>query len=198
MKHTIKGLMLAAGSSSRMGTPKQLLPWGNATLIEHCISVAQQSKLDSILVVLGAEAKAILPSIEALNVDIIINREWASGMASTIRTGVDQLSSVNPPDGILIMLADQPFIKTEELDAMIDAFDSKDQIIASAYKERLGVPALFGAAHFDLLRSLSGDKGAGAVLNEKKDTIKTLPLPSDLTDIDTMERYISLRPNTDP
>ena len=198
MKPTIKGLILAAGSSSRMGRPKQLLPWGESTLIEHCISIANASKLDSLLVVLGSDATAIRPSIQVLDVDVVVNEEWAKGMASTIKIGVDRITSGDMPDGILIMLADQPFVNADYLDQLINEFDTKDSIIASTYENHLGVPALFGAAHFDLLTKLTGDSGAGAILNKKRDSIRTLPLSSDLTDIDTMEAYISLRPNTDP
>ncbi len=197
MKPIIKGLMLAAGSSSRMGSPKQLLPWGKSTLIEHCISVAKQSKLDSLLVVLGAQAAAIKDSIQSLDVDIAVNDDWASGMASTITTGLDWLSSSDKLDGILIMLADQPFIRKEDFDTMINAFDSRDRIIASRYKDHLGVPALFGATHFDLLTNLTGDKGAGSILTSRKDSIKSLPIVTDLTDIDTMDAYTSLRPPSD-
>lgn len=196
MKPTIKGLILAAGASSRMGRTKQLLPWGESSLIEHCISIANASKLDSVLVVLGAQAEAIRPSIQSLDVNIVVNKNWASGLASTIKTGVDRLSSTDEADGILIMLADQPFIKSDDLDGLINAFDSRDSIIASNYKDRLGVPALFGASHFDLLTKLIGDKGAGSILNTMKDSIRTLPIAIDLTDIDTMETYTALRPNT--
>ncbi len=196
MKPTIKGLILAAGASSRMGRPKQLLPWGESTLIEHCISVANASKLDSLLVVLGSDATAIRNSLQVLDVDIVVNEEWAKGMASTIKIGVDRLTSGDTPDGILIMLADQPFISSDDLDALIEAFESRDSVIASNYKDRLGVPALFGASHFDLLTKLTGDKGAGSILNTMKDSIRTLPIAIDLTDIDTMEAYSALRPNT--
>jgi len=196
MKPTIKGLMLAAGSSSRMGSPKQLLPWGESTLIEHCISVAKQSQLDSLLLVLGSDATAIRQSIQVLDIDIVVNEEWAKGIASTIKIGVNRLILGDTPDGILIMLADQPFISSADLDALIEAFESSDRVIASNYKDRLGVPALFGASHFDLLTKLIGDKGAGSILNTMKDSTRTLPIAIDLTDIDTMETYTALRPNT--
>lgn len=196
MKPTIKGLMLAAGSSSRMGSPKQLLPWGESTLIEHCISVAKQSQLDSLLLALGSDATAIRQSIQVLDIDIVVNEEWAKGIASTIKIGVDRLILGDTPDGILIMLADQPFISSADLDALIEAFESSDSVIASNYKHRLGVPALFGASHFDLLTKLIGDKGAGSILNTMKDSTRTLPIAIDLTDIDTMETYTALRPNT--
>lgn len=196
MKLKVTGLLLAAGSSSRMGSPKQLLPWGRSTMIGHCIAEAQRSELDSLLVVLGAEAAKIQAAIPD-NINIRFNKEWSSGIASSIKTGVDQITSKVPVDGILIMLADQPFVSADYLNKLVEAFDSKDTIVASSYDHDLGVPALFGAAHFDLLTALEGDRGAGYILNARRDSVKTISASTVLTDIDTMEGYSALRPSLD-
>lgn len=194
MKLKVKGLLLAAGSSSRMGTPKQLLPWGQTTMIGHCISEAKRSKLDSLLVVLGAEAAQIQAAITNDATDIVINKHWSGGIASTIKTGVDQITSNDTVDGILIMLADQPLVSTDYLNKLIEAFDTSNRIVASTYDQSLGVPAIFGAAHFDLLMTLEGDRGAGYILNARRDSVKTIAASTELTDIDTMEAYTALRP----
>lgn len=197
MKLKVKGLLLAAGSSSRMrGSSKQLLPWGQTTMIGHCISEVQRSRLDSLLVVLGAEAAKIQAVIPA-ETNIVINKQWSDGIASSIRAGVDHIASKDPVDGILIMLADQPFVSTAYLNELIEAFDSRDTIVASTYDHGLGVPALFGADHFDLLAALEGDKGAGSILNTRRDSIKIIESNTELTDIDTIDSYSALRPPLD-
>lgn len=179
-------LILAAGGSSRMGQPKQLLPFGEGTLLTHAIHVATGIPNANVYVVLGSESATIRQKIKQEKAQIIVNSDWKKGIGTSISEGVNQLASNH--SGVLILLADQPMVDASHLKKLIQAFSEQpDRIIATAYPNNNGVPALFGKKYFQDLKELKGDQGAQKLLRQY-DPIVIEP-DEYFDDIDTPEAY---------
>jgi len=190
----IQHLMMAAGTSRRMGKPKQLLPWGNKTLIEHQITVLLETK-HKVSVVLGAYADKISEVIKKYPVDIYINENWKKGMSTSIAFGVQQLLKKDPiVEGILISLIDQPLIKVAHFKNMLKFFETgKGQINVSKSKDGwTGVPVLFDRSYFNELMDIKGDDGAKVIIKKNKSSVKLIDNGDSLKDIDTYESYLEL------
>src|SRR5690606_28450568 len=137
-------LLLAAGNSSRMGgNTKQLLPWGDTTLLGHAIQEAKKVT-GSVLVLLGYHSEAIKQSIGE-QADILINPQWEKGMGSSISLGTKNLLKKDPLlKGILIMVGDQPFLDASHLGELLEKFQNHAaKIVGTSYGDGLGVPTLF-------------------------------------------------------
>ncbi|MCX7838219.1 MAG: nucleotidyltransferase family protein [Anaerolineae bacterium] len=185
-------IVLAAGGSARMqGHIKQLLPWRGKTLIEHAIEIAQHSRADETLVVLGAHADVVRPVVEKTGARIIVNAEWETGQASSIRAGVSALT----PDiaAAIFVNADQPFLTSAVIDALIARYrETGASIIASVFAGRRGNPALFARAHFAELQTLRGEQGGRALF--AKYAVLTVEFDAQLgVDIDTWDDYTSVQ-----
>lgn len=183
-------LILAAGASSRMGKVKQLLPWEDTDLLGNAIKNAKASNAKSVVVVLGAHVESIQNKITDKGVVIIENKNWRSGLGSSIACGTDFLiKSKNRTNGILIMLADQPLMDTSYLNAMMAAFNTEQEtIIATAYKNRAGVPALFSTSYFNKLTKLDDDFGAKKIIDSSEHVLVLNPGEKTI-DIDTKSEY---------
>lgn len=187
---SIAVLILAAGASTRMeGGPKQLLPWKDSTLLGHAIEQARQLT-ESVFVVLGAHAdeiKEIIPK----NVKTIYNPNWEQGMGTSISVGTKHLFKSNSNlSGLLIMLADQPFLDFSYLRKIKTEFEKdKYKIVATSYGKKLGVPAMFHPSLFLELSKLNQDVGARHIIEKyKSDTIPIFPDGKQI-DIDTKNEY---------
>lgn len=197
-------LILAAGASSRMGRTKQLLPWNDTTLLGNAIQNAAASNAGCVVVVLGANAKLIRKRIIQKNypsnkIQIIENTEWQSGLGSSIACGTKSLLKTHPhTEGILVMLADQPLIDTTYLNAMLTAFEKNGNNfegsngVATAYKNKAGVPALFPESYFEELAALHDDFGAKEIINRPKASFLVLEPGDKIRDIDTKSDYKNL------
>ncbi len=121
----VAALILAAGGSTRMGSPKQLLPIGDHSLIRHVVDVAISAGCSPIRVVLGAQSETIIKQLEIPNVEILLNPDWSHGIGTSIRAGMAHL----PPtiDAILILLCDQPLITPDHLRALIAAHEQQQK-----------------------------------------------------------------------
>lgn len=196
MVSNIAVLILAAGSASRMGKVKQLLPFDNSTFLEHAISQAIASKGNDVFCVLGANSNEIKAHIGTERVVFIDNLNWNEGLSASIVAGITHISSLNTScEALLIMLADQPFVDFNYLDALIETYQkNKECIVASNYGTKKGVPAIFPKNSFEFLSKLKGDKGAKVLLNS--DVFKVASItPNDrntLRDIDTPSDYNGL------
>ena len=188
----IATLILAAGNSSRMGVPKQLLPWKNSFLLNHSIDTATQVPNSKTYVVLGANHDLIASKINRIDTEILYKANWKLGLGSSISFGVKSImKSEQKFDAVLIMLSDQPLIDSNYLNGLINLFKTgSNQIIASVYEpEKLGVPALFDACYFEELSKLDDDKGAKKVIENHIDNVISLRANDLISDIDTMEEY---------
>jgi molybdenum cofactor cytidylyltransferase len=191
-------IILAAGSSSRLGKPKQNLIYRGQTLLQRAIETANASISQPVMVVLGANADVIEPTIVNCQVNIIYNPDWAEGIASSIRLGITEIQKIEPNiASIILMLSDQPFLDTHILNFLVLS-KSKTGIVACSYNDIVGPPALFDAIYFPELLSLKGNEGAKKLLVEYADTISTIPFPRGSVDIDTVEDYEKLSPTNLP
>lgn len=191
-------VVLAAGLSSRMKTPKQLLKIGNKTLLEIVLEKAQAISDEPVFCVLGANEKLIRGTINSKNIEFVFNKNYQEGLSSSIVTAIKYLEkTANNFDGVLILLADQPAIDLVYLKNMIHLFQANThQIIASKYERKVGVPAIFSKDFFNELKLLKGDQGAKNVINTHKKTIIFSTITSNFIDIDTKEDYINYRQQT--
>jgi molybdenum cofactor cytidylyltransferase len=182
-------LLLAAGNSSRLGRPKQLLrlPSGK-TLLEHTLHEAQQSRAWKVEVVLGAYSAEMLPLLAAHTQAPILHREWEKGMGSSIKAGLAHILQ-NPPQALIISVCDQPYIHHTLFDALMARLPhAPTQLLASQYESgALGVPAIFGEKWFEALASLPDGAGAKALL--QKAQAGHVPFPKGDIDIDTEEDW---------
>ena len=197
MKAKISILILAAGSSSRMGMPKQLLKFGNTTLLGNTINQCLGVSAENVCVVLGANLKEIKENINFENITIIENENWQSGMGTSISCGIDFIQkNFQKCDGVLITLADQPYITSSYLKKLIDLYNSTSKkIVASKVENRISVPAIFDACYFEELKKLNQDKGAKDILKKHANNVKALSSTINFIDIDTVEDYKFLKTN---
>ena len=187
-------VILAAGASTRMGTPKQLLRYQERTLLRHTIEVAIASVCQPIVVVLGAYAQLIEPDISQLPVQIVENLQWNKGMGSSIEVGIQALKTSYPEvEAVILTLCDQPFISHEIINQLALAYHSTNQpIIACEYAETLGVPALFSDRLFSELMTLKNGEGAKQVIKKHSQKVFSISFPEGATDIDTPKEYALL------
>ncbi len=178
-------LILAAGNSSRLGSPKQLIEFEGQTLIERITETAL-SISEEVLIILGANSELILPKLKKFQstISTIFNPHWKDGMGTSICFGVEKLADKS--DLILILLSDQPFISKVLLHKMLQTYaNSQNPIVSCVYNNTLGVPILFDKSVFSELMKLRGDKGAKSFLPLYEDRISTVEFPEGIIDIDT-------------
>jgi molybdenum cofactor cytidylyltransferase len=183
----ISVLILAAGGSSRLGQPKQLVTFEGQTLITKTIKTALAIS-EEVAVVLGANIDLIKSEIKPFDkhLKIIENTDWQQGMGTSISLGVQKLSSET--DGILILLTDQPLISQVLLQSMVQTFaEKKAPIVACNYGEQIGVPILFNKSFFPELINLKADQGAKVFLKNYVKKIALIDFQEGLFDIDTVE-----------
>jgi len=193
---SLAAILLAAGGSSRIRTPKQLLRYQNRSLLQHAAEIAVDSNAGETLVVVGFELERMKTELRGLEVRVVENPGWQEGIASSIRVAISSL----PPsfESVIILLCDQPLITTELLNELIRTRERTGKpIVACQYEGTAGVPALFHCSVFPELALLKGDRGAKHLIEQYGDRVALIPFPGGNVDIDTLadyERYI--RPHT--
>ena len=187
-------IILAAGASTRMGCPKQLLKYHDRSLILHTVNIAAASGCQPIVVVLGAYAERIKPEIKSFPVIIALNRDWSNGMSTSIRVGIETLLILSPQlEAIVLMLCDQPLVTTPLINQLVATYQrTKQPIVASQYGEVVGIPALFESQFFPYLLKLQGDRGARQVIKQSLPMVVRVPFPAGAFDIDTPTDYARL------
>ena len=184
-------VVLAAGASSRFGSTKQLVRVNGRPLMHTAVSRAVELAGHSVTVVLGAQAGELAPLLKHSPASVAVNRDWAEGIASSIREGLTHAPST--ADGVLIVLADQAAVTTEDLRRLAGAWRRNPTSIAAAqYAGSVGVPAIFPRWCFRELNELRGDRGAQVLLQRHVDRVVRLPMPSAELDIDRPEDLLSL------
>lgn len=190
-------IVLAAGASTRMQEPKQLLRFEGKTLLRRAVETAIATDCKPVVVVLGANFNQMLAEIGDLRVDVCHNTDWRKGLSSSLQCGLENLLNLNPKlDAFIATLADQPFVSKDNLLELKNKFlESKKSIIAAKYNGIVGVPALFAKRIFKEFAEISGDKGAKTIIEKHRKSLDTLDLPEAALDIDTKEDYFSLIEN---
>jgi molybdenum cofactor cytidylyltransferase len=184
----ICGLILAAGGSSRLGRPKQLVKSNEKTLLQLAIENARNITLDEVFVVLGANIEPIATSLKHLPVHLVENEQWQEGLGSSICAGIRAIQQHGNYDAVLILLCDQLHITAAHLQAILNAFlMQKSGIVATSYGQQTGVPALFDQSYFSQLAQLTGDTGAKMLLHTNRDILYCIPFEQALIDVDTPE-----------
>lgn len=172
----VGAVVLAAGASTRLGQPKQLLTLGGETLLKRAVLVAREAGCSPVVVVLGASAASIQAVCDLGNAVIVMNEDWAEGMGSSVRVGVTALRDV---DGCVVMTCDIPAVTAAHLQLLM----ATGEVTASCYAGRPGVPAYFPVSALPSLMELRGDAGAKSLLR----SARLVELVGGELDIDTVE-----------
>lgn len=182
----IGGLQLAAGGSSRLGQPKQLVEFDGKTLIRRSGEMLVNSVCKPISVVLGAEIEGSSRELEGLDISVCINDLWKVGISSSIKAGLRHLLGLEPElDAVVIVLCDQPYVTSGDINRLAAEFRlGGSSIVASGYDGVAGVPALFSRGMFDQLFMLEGDEGA-RYLVRRSESVATVPVDGAAFDVDT-------------
>lgn len=196
MNHSteVSAIVLAAGMSTRIGSPKQLLEIGGKPLLAIALETLGRSQIQEIVVVLGASADLIRRQVDLDGTKVVVNEAYHEGMGTSLRVG---LAAVNPhAKAALVVLADQPFLQPSTIDALIDQHDEhQPQIAIPLYRGFRGNPVLLDRSVFPELAGLSGDIGCRAVFGDHTENILKVPVndPGILLDVDTKADYENLQ-----
>ena len=186
-------VILAAGNSSRLGQPKQLLAYKDETLLQHIIAEASKLPNAVVIVVTGANHELIEKNIDS-KVKTAFNSDWELGMSSSINTGLKKLLELHPEiEECIFTVCDQPFVSHSIFENLITEYHKTQKgIVASSYSDTLGTPVLFGKKYFEELFNLKGQEGAKKIINRfLEDTASILFEKGDI-DIDTEDDYNKL------
>jgi molybdenum cofactor cytidylyltransferase len=197
MSHSIKNcgiLIVAAGQSKRLGSPKQLLMYEGKTLINRLIDIVKETVDFPMLLVLGAHAEKIKAQLTKPSIAILLNESWAEGMGNSISSGLQALLQKNPAiDGVMILVCDQPFLKRHQILSLLALQEKSGMPMAACYYAGvMGTPALFHTCTFPELLALKGDRGAKNIINHNIQEVAKLQFEQGLVDIDTEEDYKKL------
>ncbi len=191
----ICGIILAAGEGKRMGKVKLTLPLGDKQLIEWVLQAVKLAPLDKYFLVVRPEDKEMIKIGESWGAEIVLNPEYRSGMSSSIRKALDQISS-EVVEGIFILLGDQPLINPSIIFKMLKAFTpGKREIVVPFYKDKQGNPVLFDNYWRDELLELSGDVGGRSLLKANPENIKRVKISDRavIEDINSEEDYFRIQ-----
>jgi molybdenum cofactor cytidylyltransferase len=178
-------IILAAGASFRLGQSKQLIPYKGEFLLRRICKAAIASKSYQTIVVLGSNAAEHKSAIQALDLSITENPDWALGMGNSLKHGLKHLLQLDHPDAVIISVCDQPFLEASTFDALIGLHEKfTDKIIACQYQLTFGVPVLFPQKYFDALHIIADGAGAKQMINTYKDDLINYPFEAGSIDID--------------
>ena len=179
----LAALVLAAGASTRLGQPKQLLEYQGELLVERAVRVAREAGAHAVFVVLGAHYQPIFRVLSNIDppVRVLLNQGWQQGMGNSIALGA-AAADRDGVDDLLVLTCDQIHVTAEHLRLLVRA-SRRDHVVASVYAEHRGVPALFPEFSFHALQELRGDTGARDLL--QKEDVLSVPFPLGDIDIDT-------------
>jgi xanthine dehydrogenase accessory factor len=177
---------LAAGGSTRLGRPKQLLSIGGQPLVRHVLAQLKAAELTRYAVVLGSDAERVESAIAAHGCDLLDNPAWAEGIAASIRVATSW-ARAHQLDALLLAVCDQPRLTSEHVRALCEMHGRRGATVASGYAGITGVPAIFGADWYSRLETLAGDRGAGALLRTDP-TVVVVDWPDGVIDVDTADQ----------
>jgi CTP:molybdopterin cytidylyltransferase MocA len=185
-------VILAAGGSRRLGRPKQLLSVLGEPLLRRVVRMAADVGPEHLIVVLGSSACDCVPVIKDCGVDIVVNPFWESGLAGSIRIGVERAEEQGA-GFVLLLLADQPWLNSDVIRRFLGRMNRRsDAIISARYDGILGAPMIFGSDWFPQLKNLEGDQGARNLASKEADRVEVIDWSEGAIDLDTPEDLASL------
>lgn len=190
----IAGIILAAGKSSRIGQIKQLLPFGEKTILDRVVENAIRSSLCQVIVVLGHSADQIQQVVDFTRVKVVINKNYEKGQSTSLQTGLAAVADYC--DGVMFILGDQPLVDVDVIDALIEGFgQSRAPLVMPTCRGRRGNPVIINRSLFHQLKALTGDVGARVLFEEYAEQIREIEVPNDGInfDVDTWEDYMKLQ-----
>jgi molybdenum cofactor cytidylyltransferase len=181
------GLVLGAGGSKRLGQPKQLLPFGDGTLLGHTLGTARACNFDQLVVPIGGAADEVRERVDLTGAEVVVNYAYGSGCSSSIAAA---LSAVDPRCEVLVlMLGDQPGVSPATVQALLDGRGDAPLAVCR-YDDGRGHPLAFDRSVFPQLADLHGDKGVWRLLDERAGAVVEVPVPGPIPlDVDTPEDY---------
>jgi molybdenum cofactor cytidylyltransferase len=188
-------IVLAAGASTRMGQPKQLLLHRGRTLLRNAVEIGLASVCRPVVVVLGAHAELMNDELKTLPVLMVENPDWEKGMSSSIRIGVETLLTTSVElDGVVIMLCDQPLVTAGVVNELVEThYKTEKKIVVSAYGQVRGVPVFFSSRLFAEIAELRAYEGARQIVKNHPNDVATVYFPEAAVDIDTPQDYELLK-----
>ncbi len=189
-------LVLAAGTSTRFGTSKQLIPWGDTTLLGHVLRNVSRWPIEERWVVLGAEAETILESVDLAGWSVVINDDYQEGLASSLRVGLDALTLQTKAEAVLIALGDQPAIAQGVVEELLASHAAERALVSiPKYRYTWGNPVVVDRSLWPRLMSLEGDAGAKKLFQAHPEWVNEVWF-SDLPprDVDSRADAEELRP----
>ena len=192
----ISAILLAAGESNRMGQPKQLMPFGQITIVERTIDNLLNSAVSETIVVLGYKDEEIRKTIAGKPIKIAMNPDYQQGMSTSIIAGLKQVDK--RARAVLIALGDQPFVNSQTITSLVEAFIANNRgILIPVYQGRRGNPVIFAIEYKGELLNLKGDVGGREIIELHPDDVLEVAVNCEgvLLDIDTMENYNSITLN---
>ena len=182
-------ILLAAGSSSRLGEPKQLVEFKGKTLLQNTMDCLSPFLFDCRILILGAQKEKIQKEIKTSGFEVLTNTSWKEGMSTSLKMGIDYIQKKYPQiENILIFLCDQPFVSKDLIQSLIDKHKNNNSgITASLYGDTLGVPVVFGSSFIPELLELSGDQGARKIINKYKEEVEFVEFEKGEFDVDSPE-----------
>lgn len=181
------GLVLGAGGSRRLGRPKQLLPYGDTTLLGHVVGVARSCPFDQLVVAVGGAAHEVRESVDLAGADVVVNDAYGAGCSSSIAAA---LGAVDPRcDVLVLMLGDQPGVSAASVEALLDRRRGAPLALCR-YDDGPGHPIAFARSTFDELAGLHGDRGVWRLLDRRAGDVTEVPVAGRIPlDVDTEEDY---------
>jgi molybdenum cofactor cytidylyltransferase len=183
----VAAVLLAAGGSTRFGQPKQLAIFRGEPFVKRMVTAANDAGCVPIVVVVGADAAQITSALAGLSVSIAEHPNWSNGLGSSIAVGVEQVANIAADlNAVILLTCDQPFVNAAALRHLIQLhLETGKPIVASAYAETLGIPALFDRSCFVDLLQLTGDSGAKGIILRRRHDVVPFTFPAAAIDIDT-------------
>jgi molybdenum cofactor cytidylyltransferase len=187
----VAGLVLAAGGSSRLGQPKQLLPFRTATLLDHTVATARGCAFDQLLVAIGGAAGAVRAQVDLSGADVVVNDSYGEGCSSSIAAA---MAALDPRARLMILLlGDQPGVTSGTVASLLAGRGDADLAVCR-YDDGLGHPFCFSRRLFPTLRGLRGDKAVWKLVAAGGDDVAKVPVTGPVPiDVDTWADYEAVR-----
>jgi molybdenum cofactor cytidylyltransferase len=187
----VAGLVLAAGGSTRLGQPKQLLPFGPATLLDHTLTTARRCRFRQLLVAIGGSADEVRSRVDLSGAEVVVNDGYGDGCSSSIGAA---MSSLDPrADALVLLLGDQPGVTSDTVAELL-AGRGEANLAVCRYDDGLGHPFCFSRGLFETLRGLHGDKAVWKLVAAGGDAVAKVPVVGPVPiDVDTWADYEAVR-----